>query len=127
MTFFTQEEFSKKYQGTEYESIVLPAWKIEAVSEMIYSQIGLRYRDASWTPTNVPLSIKNATLEQMRFMLDHDLPFVDIDKKIKAGNMDADIKSDYSTLALRILANAGYLYRGSRITDNMALSMPWGD
>lgn len=127
MTFFTQSDFKEKYQGTEYESIDVPTWKIEAVSEMIYSQIGLRYRDTSWTPASVPLSIKNATLEQMRFMLDHDLPFVDIDKKIKAGNMDADIKSDYSTLALRILANAGYLYRGSRITDNMALSMPWGD
>lgn len=127
MTFFTQEEFKERYQGTEYENIELPTWKIEAVSEMIYSQIGLRYRDASWNSTNVPLSIKNATLEQMRFMIEHDLPFVDINKKIKAGNMDADINSDYSTLALRILANAGYLYRGSRITDNMALTMSWGD
>ena len=93
---------------------------------MIFSQIGLRYRDTSWDATSVPLPIKNASMEQMRFMFEHDIPFVDYDKRIKAGNMDADLSSDYSTLSLRILGNNGYLYRGSRMSDNMALDIPFG-
>ena len=80
MQFFTIEEFFKKYP--EYSNADIPTWQIEAVSEMIFSQIGLRYRDASWDTTNVPLPIKNASMEQMRFMLEHDIPFVDYDKHI---------------------------------------------
>ena len=67
MQFFTEAEFQQKY--SEYASATIPAWQIEAVSEMIFSQVGLNYRDTSWTSTSVPLPIKNASLEQMRFML----------------------------------------------------------
>ena len=41
MTFFTKDEFVSKYP--EYS--IFEDWKIEAVSEMIYSQVGLKYRD----------------------------------------------------------------------------------
>ena len=124
MQFFTIAEFLEKYP--EYANADVSTWKIEAVSEMIFSQIGLRYRDTSWNNTSVPLPIKNASMEQMRFMIEHDIPFVDYDKSIRAGNMSADLKSDYSTLALRILGNNGYLYRGSRMSDNMGLDIPFG-
>lgn len=124
MQFFTKEEFLAKY--TEYSSADVPNWYIEASSEMIFSQIGLRYRDANFDSNSVPLPIKNASMEQMRFMLEHDIPMVDVDKRIKAGNMEADLKSDYSTLALRILANNGYLYRGNPVNSNMGLNLPFG-
>lgn len=124
MQFFTKTEFIAKY--SEYSSADIPTWYVEASSEMIFSQIGLRYRDASWDTTSVPLPIKNASMEQMRFMLDHDLPLIDFNKRVKAGSMDADLCSDYSTLALRILANNGYLYRGSPIQSNMGLNIPFG-
>ena len=124
MQFFTIAEFLEKYP--EYANADISTWKIEAVSEMIFSQVGLRYRDTSWNNTSVPLPIKNASMEQMRFMIEHDIPFVDYDKSIRAGNMSADLKSDYSTLALRILGNNGYLYRGSRMSDNMGLDIPFG-
>lgn len=124
MTFFTLAEFREKY--LEYATVNISNWQIEAVSEMIFSQIGLRYRDANWDTTSVPLPIKNASMEQLRFMIEHDIPFVDYDKRIKAGSMDADLSSDYSTLALRILGNNGYLFRGSRMSDNMAIDIPFG-
>lgn len=124
MQFFTREEFLAKY--SEFNDVDIPTWQIEAVSEMIFSQIGLRYRDTSWNTISVPLPIKNASMEQMRFMFEHDIPFVDYDKHIKAGNMDANLSSDYSTLSLRMLGNNGYLYRGSRMSDNMALDIPFG-
>ena len=124
MQFFTKAEFELKY--LEYANADVSTWKIEAVSEMIFSQVGLRYRDTSWNNTSVPLPIKNASMEQLRFMIEHDIPFIDYNKNIKAGNMSADLNSDYSTLSLRILANNGYLYRGSRMSDNMALTIPFG-
>ena len=124
MQFFTIAEFLEKYP--EYANADISTWKIEAVSEMIFSQVGLRYRDTSWNNTSVPLPIKNASMEQMRFMIESDIPFVDYDKSIRAGDMSADLKSDYSTLALRILGNNGYLYRGSRMSDNMGLDIPFG-
>lgn len=124
MQFFTLVEFQQKYK--EYATVNVPIYKVEEASEMIFSQIGLRYRDASWDYTSVPLPIKNASMEQLRFMLEHDIPFVDFDKKIKAGNMEADLKSDYSTLALRILSNNGYLYRGSPMSSNMNMKIPFG-
>ena len=124
MQFFTVAEFLEKYP--EYANADVSTWKIEAVSEMIFSQVGLRYRDTSWNNTSVPLPIKNASMEQMRFMIESDIPFVDYDKSIRAGNMSADLKSDYSTLALRILGNNGYLDRGSRMFDNMVLNIPFG-
>lgn len=121
--FFTQEEFKTKYP----EIKELPQdWQIEAISQMILSQIGLSRRDDSWNSTTVPLAIKNACLEQMRFMYEHDIPFVDTNK-LKAGSMDAELHTDYSTLALRYLANAGYLYRGSQLMSNWGINMPFGD
>ena len=124
MQFFTKEEFENKYP--EYSNADISTWQIEAVSEMIFSQVGLRYRDTSWNSTSVPLPIKNAAMEQMRFMLEHDIPFVDIDKNIKAGSMDASLKTDYSTLALRILSNGGFMFRGSPMESNMSLDIPLG-
>lgn len=124
MKFFTKTEFEKKYPN--YSQVSVSTTDIEAVSEMVFSQIGLRYRDTSWNETSVPLPIKNATMEQLRFMLEHDIPFIDVNKKLKAGSMDADINSDYSTLTLRILANNGYLFRGSPMTSNMSLDLPFG-
>jgi hypothetical protein len=59
-------------------------------------------------------------------MLEHDIPFIDFDKKIKAGDMEADLFTDISTLSLRILANNGLLYRGSPINSNMSLNIPFG-
>lgn len=124
MVFFTMQEFTTKY--SEYAGATIPTWLIEAASEMIFSQIGLSRRDTSWNDTSVPLSIKNASMEQMRFMLEHDIPFID-STEIKAGNMEAKLSSDYSTLALRILANNGYLYRGNPINYNMNLNLPFGE
>ena len=125
MHFFTKEEFEIKYP--EYSNADISTWQIEAVSEMIFSQIGLIYRDASWDTISVPLPIKNASMEQLRFMLESDIPFIDYNKRIKAGSMDADLSSDYSTLALRILANNGYLYRGSPLSHNMLANIPFGE
>ena len=124
MTFFTLDEFVQKYD--DYASMVIPTYYIEASCEMIFSQVGLRYRDTSWDKDSVPFSIKNASMEPLRFMIEHDIPFVD-SQDIKAGTMESHLKSDYSTLALRILANNGYLYRGNPINQNMGLELPFGD
>lgn len=123
MTFFTQTEFETKY------NITMPnedLWKIEAVSEMIYSQVGLRYRDPSWNSDTTPTAIKNASMEQLRFMYEYDIPLIDYKGRVEAGAMKSEFKTDYSTLALRILANAGYLYRGNPINQNMGLNLPFG-
>ena len=45
MQFFTKAEFELKYP--DYANADISTWKIEAVSEMIFSQIGLIYRDTS--------------------------------------------------------------------------------
>lgn len=124
MTFFTENEFTNKYQ------ISIPQvdlWKIEAVSQMIYSQVGLRYRNPNWTSDTVPTAIKNASMEQLRFMYEYDIPLIDYKGKVEAGAMKSELKTDYSTLALRILANNGYLYRGNPINQNMGMTLPWGD
>lgn len=123
MVFFTSEEFLEKYPN--YTSGDFEVWNIEAVSEMIYSQIGLRFRDSSWDTESVPSAIKSASMEQLRFMIEHNIPFIDYDKKVKAGEMEAEINTDYSTLALRILANNGYLYRGNLM--NLSLNIPFGE
>lgn len=124
MTFFTEDEFFNKYNiELQYED----AWKIEAVSEMIYAQIGLTRRDSTWTAETVPMPVKNASMEQLRFMFEYDIPFIDYKGKVKAGEMENALKSDYSTLALRYLANAGYLFRGNPINQNMGISLPFGD
>lgn len=123
MTFFTIEEFNNKY------NITMPQednWKIEAACEMIYSQIGLRYR-GQWDETTVPTPIKNASMEQLRFMYEYDIPLIDYKGRVKAGDMQNELKSDYSTLALRILANNGYLYRGQTLNQNRTLNMTWSN
>ena len=109
--YFTKEEFQKKYSDYQIPN----DWEIEAVCEMILSQVGLSLRQ-EWDAQTVPDAIKKASMEQMRFMYDHDIPFVDSKKN-----------SDYSTLALRYLANGGYLYRGTPLMSNMSLNMMWGD
>jgi hypothetical protein len=124
MQFFTLDEFTNKY--SDYASLQIPTYYIEASCEMVFSQVGLRFRDASWNSTSVPLPIKNASMEQLRFMLEHDIPFID-SNDIQAGDMKSKLNSDYSTLALRILANAGLLYRGNPVNVNMALNLPFGD
>ena len=123
MIFFTKTEFQNKYK--EYAIEEIEDWKIEAVCEMIFSQIGLNRRGA-WDYNNVPLIIKNASMEQLRFMLEYDIPFIDYDKSVKAGDMSASLKSDYSTLAIRMLANGGYLYRGNPINSNMGIKVNIG-
>ena len=122
MTFFTKEEYNTKYGNGILTND--NQWLIEVASEMIFSQIGLRYR-GTWDDTNVPLAIKNASMEQCRFLLEYDMPFLDNRGEIKAGNMSSDLKTDYSTLALRILANAGYMYRGNLINQNMGMDLPF--
>lgn len=118
MTFFTEEEFTNKYENYETPT----DWQIEAASEMIFSQVGLNYRD-NWDSDNVPVPVKNAAMEQMRYMLDLQIPFIDNRGSIKAGVMTSDLKTDYSTLALRILANAGMLYRGVPMSNNMSMNV----
>lgn len=122
MTFFTENEFTNKYQ------ISIPQvdlWKIEAASQMIYSQVGLRYRNPNWTSDTVPTAIKNASMEQLRFMYEYDIPLIDYKGRVKAGDMENELYTDYSTLALRMLANAGYMFRGNPISQNMGLSLPF--
>ena len=118
MTFFTQEEFNEKY------SQFVENWQIEMASEMIYSQVGLRKR-GQWDATSVPDPIKRASMEQLRFILDYEIPLIDYKDKLKAGEMESTLSSDYSTLALRILANNGYLYRGSPSFSNMRMNLPF--
>lgn len=123
MTFFTIEEFNNKYNKTMPQE---DNWKIEAACEMIYSQIGLRYR-GQWDKTTVPTPIKNASMEQLRFMYEYDIPLIDYKGEVKAGDMRNEFKSDYSTLALRILANNGYLYRGQTLNQNRTINLTWSN
>lgn len=122
MTFFTQTEYNTKYGANSLKDSDL--WLIEVASEMIFSQVGLRYRQP-WDNTNAPTPIKNASMEQCRFLLEYQMPFLDNRGEIRAGNMTSDLKTDYSTLALRILANAGYLFRGNPINQNMGMELPF--
>ena len=123
MTFFTTDDFEEKYNTIMPEN---DEWKIEAVCEMIFSQIGLRYRDRSWNKDTVPEVVKNASMEQLRFMYEYDIPLIDYKGRVEAGEMKSEFHTDYSTLALRMLANAGYLYRGNPINQNMGLNLPFG-
>lgn len=122
MTFFTIEEFNEKYNITMPQT---DSWKIEAVSEMIYSQVGIKYRNPNWDSESVPTPIKNASMEQLRFMYEYDIPLIDYKGRVKAGDMQNELNSDYSTLALRILANAGYLYRGQSLNQNRVINLTW--
>ena len=120
MTFFTIDEFSSKYNITIEQNDL---WKIEAVSQMIYSQVGIRYRNPNWTSDTVPAAIKNASMEQLRFMYEYDIPLIDYKGRVKAGDMENELYSDYSTLALRMLANAGFMFRGNPINQNMGINI----
>ena len=121
MTFFTKEEFNTKY------SQQVADWQIEIACEMIYSQIGIRYRNPNWDKDTCPIAIKNASMEQLRFILEYDIPALDNRGSIKAGAMESDLISDISSYALRILGNAGYLYRGNPINYNMGINLPFGE
>ena len=120
MTYFTKTEFESKY------NLEVQEYQIENACEMIYSQIGLIYRDV-WNDENVPEPIKKASMEQLRFMLEYEIPEIDFKGKLEAGAMKSELRSDYSTLALRILANNGYLYRGNPISNNMSMNIPFGE
>jgi len=124
MTFFTAGEFLTKY--TEYTSADVPVWLIEAASEMIFSQIGL-IRRGTWDDISVPLIVKNATMEQARFMIEYSIPFTDNAGEVNVGVMRANLLTDYSTLSLRMLANGGYMYRGAPLNQNMGLELPFGN
>lgn len=119
MTFFTIQEFKTKY------NLDVELWQIEMASEMIYSQVGLRYRNSSWDSDTCPTAIKNASMEQLRFMLDYQIPLIDYKDRVKVGEMESTLSSDYSTLALRMLGNAGFLNRGVPINYNMKLEIPF--
>lgn len=121
MTFFTNEEFISKYNDCQTPQ----AWQIEQACEMIYSQVGLRYRNPNWDTTTCPTAIKNASMEQLRFLLEYEIPIIDFKDKVKAGEMESTLSSDYSTLALRMLGNAGYLNRGVPLNYNMGMELPF--
>lgn len=118
MTFFTIEDFEDKY------NLQVEEWQIEMASEMIFSQVGLRYRQ-EWNEDTCPNAIKGASMEQLRFMLEYDIPLIDYKNKVKAGDMESELSSDYSTLALRMLANGGYMNRGVPINYNMGMRLPF--
>lgn len=119
MTFFTKEEFKLKYSQDAED------YQIETACEMIYSQIGVKYREA-WTSDTCPIAIKNASMEQLRFILEYDIPCLDNRGEIKAGAMSSNLISDISKNSLRILGNAGYLYRGNPLNYNMGMTLPFG-
>lgn len=121
MTFFTIEEFTNKY-NCDFD---IQDYQIEMASEMIFSQVGLRYRNPNWTSDTCPTAIKNASMEQLRFMLEYDIPLIDYKGKVEAGDMKSELSSDYSTLALRILGNAGLLHRGVPLNYNMSMELPF--
>ena len=120
MELFTSSEY-KEFYGADIDKI-----KIVEASEMIFAQISITRRDENWTPETTPTRIKQACMEQARFLIEQDIPHVDTNK-LKAGEMSADIKSEYSTLALTMLSNGGYLYRGSPLNFNMGLNISWGE
>ena len=119
MTLFLASEFQSKY-GQEIEPNI-----IEAASEMIFAQVG-PLQKGEWDSSNCPERVKSAAMEQARFLLEQDIPHVDTND-LKAGEMSAKLNSEYSTLALTILANGGYLYRGNPINYNMGLNINWGE
>lgn len=121
MTFFTIQEFKNKYNQD------VELWQIETACEMIYSQVGVRYRMPNWDNETCPLAIKNASMEQLRFMLEYDIPCLDNRGAIQAGAMSSDLISDISKNALRMLGNAGYLYRGNPLNANMGMELPFNN
>jgi hypothetical protein len=130
MTFFTKQEYETKYQTTLANTDL---YKIDVASDMIYNQVGLRYRDPNWNKDTVTPAVKNASMEQLRFMLEYDIPCLDNRGAITAGAMTSDLISDISTYALRMLGNGdtthpnGYLHRGNPINYGMSMNIPFGE
>ena len=93
--------------------------------EMIYGQVGVKFRNPNWDSTTCPTAIKNASMEQLRFMLEYQIPFLDNRGTIKAGAMESNLITDISTLAQIMLGNAGYLDRGNPINYNMGINLPF--
>lgn len=122
MTFFNINEFLNKYNDCLNQP---QEWQIEQACEETYSQIGLRYRNPNWNEDNCPIAIKNASMEQLRFILEHEIPTIDFKGKVKAGDMESELSSHYSVLARTILANNGYLNRGVPLNYNMGIRMPF--
>lgn len=127
MYFFTKSEFLMKYSD-ECSGYTINKSDIEAACLMIFSQIGLRYRDYSWTEKTVPRAIKNASMEQLRFLLVHDIPFLDTNK-FEVDGMKAELDSTISKKAYFYLSTAevNYLGRGNTISQNMAINIPFGN
>lgn len=119
MEFFTKAEFESRYSQSIEQSTIIEA------SEMIFAQVSPSIRDNSWNNTTVPVTIKNAAMEQARFLIAYEIPHIDT-KKLKAGGMEAELITEYSTLALTMLGNGGFLYRGSPINYNMNLGIEFG-
>jgi hypothetical protein len=119
MQFFTSSEYAAKY-NEEIEAV-----RIEEACEMIFAQVSQIMRNGEWDYKTVPTAIKNASMEQARFLNEQDIPHVD-SKKLRAGAMEAELQSEYSTLALTMLSNAGYIYRGNPINYNMSLNIEFG-
>lgn len=122
MTFFTIDEFINKYNDCQNQP---QDWQIEQACEMTYAEIGLRYRNPNWNEENCPIAVKNASMEQLRLILEHDIPVIDYKGKVKAGDMESELSSDYSTLARTILRNQGYLNRGVPLNYNMKMELPF--
>jgi hypothetical protein len=76
--------------------------------------------------TNYKHVSSHESLSQAVRAVINQVPRLDYKGKVEAGEMKSEFKTDYSTLALRILANAGYLYRGNPINQNMSLNLPFG-
>lgn len=126
MNFFTKDEFQKKYSD-ECSNYEITNSNIEDACLMIFSQIGLKYRDYSWNKDTVPKPIKNASMEQLRFLLVHDIPFLDTNK-FEVNGMKAELDSTISKKAYFYLSTAkiNYLDRGNSISQNMAINIPFG-
>ncbi len=126
MKYFTEEEFMGKYYD-ECGSYKITASNIEDACLMIFSQIGLRYRDYSWNENTVPKAIKNASMEQLRFLLVHDIPFLDTNK-FEIDGMSAELDSTISKKALLFLSTAevNYFSRTNTINQNMGINIPFG-
>jgi hypothetical protein len=119
MQLFTKSEYKARYDDEEIDTTT-----IEEASDMIFAQCSPMYR-RKWTSIDVPEEIKRACLVQAKFLKDYEIPDIDYKSKVKAGEMETELSSHYSTYALTILANAGYMYRGS--LPNFFIDINLGD
>lgn len=119
MQLFTESEYKARYDNEEIDTTT-----IEEASDMIFAQCSPMYR-RKWTSTDVPEEIKRACLVQAKFLKDYEIPDIDYKSRVKAGEMETELSSHYSTYALTILANAGYMYRGS--LPNFFIDINLGD